>query len=56
VAERAIFPLALLVIAGLFLLIQDRIDRRDPKLARAPLRADPDLPFPPPPLPGGNRL
>ena len=56
VAERAIFPLALLVIAGLFLLIQDRIDRRDPKLARAPLRADPDLPFSPPPLPGGNRL
>jgi hypothetical protein len=36
----------------MFLLIQNRIDRRDPKLARAPLHAQPDLPFLPPPAPG----
>lgn len=30
---------------GAFLLIQDRIDRRDPKLALAPTYADPDLTF-----------
>ena len=47
VAERAAFPLGLLVVAGLFLLIQDRIDRNDPKLAFAPLYAEPDLPFEP---------
>jgi hypothetical protein len=30
---------------GAFLLIQSRIDRRDPKLALAPVHADPDLTF-----------
>jgi hypothetical protein len=30
---------------GAFLLIQGRIDRRDPKLALAPAYADPDLTF-----------
>jgi hypothetical protein len=52
VVERTAFPLILLIVAGLFLLVQDRIDRRDPKLARAPLHARPDLPFLPPPSPG----
>jgi hypothetical protein len=32
-----------------FLGIQGRIDRSDPKLALAPLHADPDLEFLPPP-------
>ncbi len=40
----------LLVLA--FLVVQDRIDRRDPKLALAPVYPDPDLPFLPP-LPRG---
>jgi hypothetical protein len=52
VVQRTAFPLILLIVAGLFLLVQDRIDRRDPKLARAPLHARPDLPFLPPPSPG----
>jgi len=46
VLERSAFPLLLLVLVALFLLVQDHIDRRDPKLALAPLRAEPDLPFP----------
>jgi hypothetical protein len=41
VAESATFPLFLFLIAALFLLIQDRIDRNDPKLAAAPIRAEP---------------
>jgi len=44
VAERSAFPLLLLVVMGWFLVVQDWIDRRDPKLALAPLRSD-DLPF-----------
>lgn len=37
VAEHSILPLLLMgVVAVLFLAIQDRIDRRDPKLAKAP--------------------
>jgi hypothetical protein len=52
VVERTAFPLLLLILGGLFLLIQNRIDSRDPKLARAPLHAQPDLPFLPPPSPG----
>jgi hypothetical protein len=55
VVQRTAFPLILLIVAGLFLLVQDRIDRRDPKLARAPLHARPDLPFLPPPSPGDVR-
>jgi hypothetical protein len=38
-------PLYLLPVVLLFLLIQNEIDRRDPKLALAPAYADPDLPF-----------
>jgi len=52
VVKRTAFPLILLILGGLFLLIQNRIDSRDPKLARAPLHAQPDLPFLPPPSPG----
>ncbi|WP_432545862.1 hypothetical protein [Kineococcus sp. SYSU DK004] len=33
----------------LFLLVQDQLDRRDPKLALAPVHPDPDLPFEDPP-------
>ena len=55
VAARTAFPLLLLIVAGLFLLIQNRIDRGDPKLAHAPLHADPDLPFLPPPTSEGPR-
>jgi hypothetical protein len=39
------FPLSVLVLLVLFLLLQDRIDRRDPKLALAPEHAEPDLRF-----------
>lgn len=38
--ETAAFPLLLLLIVLLFLTIQDRIDRRDPKLALAPIRSE----------------
>ena len=55
VVQRTAFPLILLIVAGLFLLVQDRIDRRDPKLAHAPLHARPDLPFLAPPSPGDVR-
>jgi hypothetical protein len=40
-------PLALFVIVVLFLLVQNRIDRRDPKLAAAPVAAEPELEFGP---------
>lgn len=46
VSEKAAFPIALLVVVGIFLIIQDRIDRKDPKLALAPVHAEPDLHFP----------
>jgi hypothetical protein len=46
-------PLALFVIVLLFLLVQNRIDRRDPKLAVAPTSAEPELTFGPILRPGG---
>jgi hypothetical protein len=46
-ARTATFPLALLGLLFAFLLAQDKIDRRDPKLALAPVHKDPDLPFGP---------
>jgi hypothetical protein len=46
-------PLALFVIVLLFLLVQNRIDRRDPKLAVAPTTAEPELSFGPVLRPGG---
>jgi hypothetical protein len=47
VGERAAFPLLLLILIGLFLAAQHRIDGRDPKLALAPVHAETDLPFTP---------
>ena len=44
VVKGLTFPLALALIVGAFLLAQDRIDRRDPRLALAPLGPD-TLPF-----------
>lgn len=46
VSEKAAFPIFLLVVVGIFLTIQGRIDRKDPKLALAPVYAEPDLHFP----------
>ncbi|MDX6244607.1 MAG: hypothetical protein QOE76_2330 [Frankiales bacterium] len=43
--RNAVFPLWLLLLVLLFLLVQDRIDRRDPKLALAPTYGDPLFPF-----------
>jgi hypothetical protein len=45
VLQKSAFPGLLLLVAGIFVLAQDRIDRREPKLALAPLHADPDLRF-----------
>lgn len=42
---HAAFPVLLIVVMVLFLLLQDRIDRRDPKLAFAPVQPDPKLDF-----------
>jgi len=43
--RHPVYPGTLLLLAGLFVLVQDRLDRRDPKLALAPVRND-DLHFP----------
>jgi hypothetical protein len=48
-ADKSVFPFSLVMIVFVFLGIQGRIDRSDPKLALAPLHADPDLEFFPPP-------
>jgi len=40
VVEKAAFPLALVIIVVVFLALQDRIDRKDPKLAQAPLKSE----------------
>lgn len=45
--RRPQVPIVLLVVVGLFLLVQNRIDRRDPKLAAAEQSDDPDLLFRP---------
>ena len=44
-AKESAFPVLVLLLALFFLLVQDRVDRRDPKLALAPVHADPDLTF-----------
>jgi hypothetical protein len=49
------FPLLLLLVVGLFLVAQGRIDRRDPKLALASVAADDNLEFSPPPSRGASR-
>jgi hypothetical protein len=48
-ADKTAFPVSLILIVAAFLTLQNRIDRRDPKLALAPLNAEPDLDFVPPP-------
>ena len=42
-----VFPISFALIIVLFLLVQHHLDRRDPKLAAAPLRDQPDLLFGP---------
>jgi hypothetical protein len=46
--DKTVFPLSLILIVAGFLVVQGRLDRNDPKLALAPVFADPDLEFPPP--------
>jgi hypothetical protein len=48
------FPLMLLLVVLAFLLMQNRIDRRDPKLALASVAADDTVEFLPPPSRGGG--
>ena len=43
------FPLLLIGLVMIFLLVQNRIDRRDPKLALASIAADDTVEFQPPP-------
>jgi len=50
--EGSVASLLLFLVLLLFLAVQDRIDRNDPKLALAPVYGEPDLPFDMPPLPG----
>jgi hypothetical protein len=45
--RRPQLPLALLLVVALFLLVQNRIDRRDPKLAGSDVEEEPDLEFRP---------
>jgi hypothetical protein len=49
------FPLLLLFLVLLFLLMQNRIDSRDPKLALASVAADDSVEFLPPPSRGADR-
>ncbi|MCW2778504.1 MAG: putative internalin [Frankiales bacterium] len=46
-AKQPTVPLAVLAVVVAFLLVQGRIDRRDPKLASAPVEAEPELEFGP---------
>jgi len=48
------FPLMLLLVVLAFLIMQNRIDRRDPKLALASVAADDTVEFLPPPSQGGG--
>lgn len=54
-SDAAAWPLGLLLLVLLFLAIQDQLDRRDPKLAMAPLVA-PDFSFPDQPTPAPRTL
>ncbi|HET6817403.1 MAG TPA: Ig-like domain-containing protein [Mycobacteriales bacterium] len=49
------FPLILLFLVLAFLVVQNRIDSRDPKLALASVAADDTVEFLPPPSRGGHR-
>ncbi len=50
VLKRATIPLLLLALVGLVFFVQEAIDRKDPKLALAPLHREPHLSFDPNPL------
>jgi hypothetical protein len=41
--QQAAFPLILTMLVGAFLMVQNRIDRKDPKLALAPVDSEHDL-------------
>jgi hypothetical protein len=56
VSEGSAAASALYLVVVLFLAVQDRIDRNDPKLALAPVFGVPDLPFESPPRPGDEAL
>jgi hypothetical protein len=45
--KNGAIPLTLLLLVGLFLAVQNRLDRSDPKLALAPVYADPGVSFVP---------
>jgi hypothetical protein len=45
VLKRSVFPATLVAVVIGFIGVQNRIDRNDPKLALAPLNAEPDLTF-----------
>jgi hypothetical protein len=47
-ADKSVFPMSLLLLVGGFLVLQGRIDGRDPKLALAPTAADTTVAFGPP--------
>jgi hypothetical protein len=46
--QKTAFPVGLIFVVIGFMALQGRIDRNDPKLALAPVFADPDLAFRPP--------
>jgi len=47
--DKTGFPLLLILLVAGYMAVQNRLDRRDPKLALAPVHADRDLKFLPPP-------
>jgi predicted phage tail protein len=53
--EQPAFPLSLISVVIGFLVLQNRMDRRDPKLALAPVYPDPHLYFDPQDGPGKDR-
>ena len=54
-ADKSVFPGLLIAMVLSFFGIQNRIDRNDPKLGLAPVFADPDLEFGPPPTKTMNK-
>ncbi len=54
VAGKTAFPAILVMIVVIFLAIQDRMDRNDPKLAHAPIRSEPLDFIDPPSVPIGR--
>ncbi len=54
--DKTGFPLLLILLVAGYMAVQNRLDRRDPKLALAPVHADRDLEFLPPPRRGGAPL